>query len=173
MGRRTRGATPRTARLQVAMTPGELTDIVEAAEAAGMTVPELVRGHLARVVRWTRSGRTISELDQEDIELAPVEDPERATERRILAALRERPQPSDGEIAERLDCTVHVVTRVRRDAGIPGVERPMPRSGWQETIRQLHAQGLTNRQIAEETGWALRTVQQRVYQCGLRANRRK
>jgi DNA-binding NarL/FixJ family response regulator len=64
----------------------------------------------------------------------------------------EDPQPTPEEV------------QAARDARIKEPE-------WAPRIRDLHARGLTNLQIAEETGWTLSNVRQKLFRLRLRANR--
>lgn len=78
----------------------------------------------------------------------------------------------DTEIAAELGTTADAVRSTRRRHRVEGQGTYVPEgSGWEERTRELHARGLTTAQIAEETGWSIRTVQQRLWRCGLRAHR--
>ena len=78
----------------------------------------------------------------------------------------------DTEIATERGCSADTVRGIRRRYGVPGQGPHTPtRSGWEDRIRALHAQGLTTHAIAEATGWAIRTVQQRLVRLRLPANR--
>jgi DNA-binding NarL/FixJ family response regulator len=77
----------------------------------------------------------------------------------------------DNQIAEALGGTSEQIRSARRRAGLPGQSGRAP-SGWQSTVAALHARGLTNDEIAAETGWTLGTVQQRVWKLGLRSHRK-
>lgn len=79
---------------------------------------------------------------------------------------------ADREIAEALGTTPMTVRYHRRQAGIARPSQPTPTlSGWQDTIRALHAQGLRDAEIAEKAGFTSRTVQEYRHRLGLRANR--
>lgn len=80
----------------------------------------------------------------------------------------------DREIAQRLGVGVDLVRGVRRRAGVAAAPWTPPaeaRSGWQERLRELHGEELLVAEIAERTGWTIRTVQQRLHALGLRAHR--
>jgi DNA-binding NarL/FixJ family response regulator len=42
---------------------------------------------------------------------------------------------------------------------------------WGPQLRELHAQGLTNQEIAEQTGWTRENVRQKLFKLKLAANR--
>lgn len=76
----------------------------------------------------------------------------------------------DEDVAEILGISANVAKKVRHALGIrfraaPSVTVPHSR------IRSLHAAGLRTREIAARTGLTYRTVQQRLYELGLKANR--
>lgn len=58
-----------------------------------------------------------------------------------------------------------VVEQARRDARIKDPE-------WAPELRALHAEGLTNAQICERTGWTEANVRTRMHRLQLKANRR-
>jgi len=76
----------------------------------------------------------------------------------------------DGEVGRRLGLPPAVVRRTRREAGVAG-STWRARTGWEARIGEAHGRGLTTPQIAEATGYTVRTVQQRLAELGLKANR--
>lgn len=76
---------------------------------------------------------------------------------------------SDPEIGEALGVSGAWVYRLRSRAGIPA-GRPY-RTDWESTIRDMHARGLTTRQIAAESEYHPNTVRQLLSRLGLRAHR--
>lgn len=68
----------------------------------------------------------------------------------------------DPEIAETTGASVETVRAVRRRAGVAGHPKPRARSGWEERIRELRARGMDADEIVAETGWARRTVLDRI-----------
>ena len=124
----------------------------------------------------------IAELDRlaEAVDRArPGHDPATAGElrpslRSVRIAELARAGRTDPQIAAEIGATTDAVRSLRRRAGVaPGIApgSGQPRSGWEARTRELHARGLTNAEIAAETGWAIHTVQQRLWRLGLRANR--
>lgn len=170
MGRRSRSpdGVTRSTTMSIAVTPDEASEIREAAAAQGLSITEWGRGYLLRGARWEAGGGDPDELDQEGgPELAPVEDPIRRTERQIEAALRERPQPTDVAISERLGVSVHVVRKHRAHLGIPGVEHH-GESGWRDDLLEALGGTIPPRlpraeaeRVAVDLGWTVGSVRTR------------
>lgn len=80
---------------------------------------------------------------------------------------------SDRELATALGVSYWSARTLRRQIGAPTAQaKPgTPPSGWQDRIRELHAEGQTVPEIAAATGWALSTVRQRLYLLRLTAHR--
>ena len=88
---------------------------------------------------------------------------------RVLDRIRELAAAgrSDPEIAAELDRSVWAVAKLRQRYDIPPGVPPGGASlgtGWREKIGPLHDAGLTIAQIAAQTGYTVRTVEQRLYE---------
>lgn len=99
--------------------------------------------------------------------VAPVESPERATERRMDAALARRPRLSDRAIADELGLTIDVVRGHRESRGIAAAPQIAARE-WEARIRGAWREGITGTELAEATGYTVATVRQRCHELGLR-----
>lgn len=136
-------------RLSVWLTPGELAEIVA---VAGDQPTVWARGILLRQARRQADG-----LDT-DVDVAPVEDPIRKTEREVLVELARKPRLTDGEIAEKLRLGPDVVTRIRRSHRISPATTTRRKSGWEAKIRAAFDRGLSDAEIAAECGYSVATV---------------
>lgn len=154
---------PRKFDLRVPLTDAEKSEI--AAAAGDTPVATWARGLLLAQARRLNAGLPVN------LDARPVEDPVRATERALDAALAEEPRLSDPAIAERLGLTVDVVRRHREAAGIAPAPTPKLGAAWEAPIREAHARGLLTAEIAAATGYSVRTVQQRLSELGLKANK--
>lgn len=155
--------TPRPHEVRIPVTDGERAEITAA--AGDTPVATWARALLLAQARRLNAGLPVN------LDARPAEDPVRATERALDAALAEVPRLSDPAIAERLELTVDVVRRHREAAGIEAAPGQAFGTAWEGPIREAHARGLLTREIAEATGYTVRTVQQRLSQLRLKANK--
>lgn len=76
----------------------------------------------------------------------------------------------DAAIGAAIGWTAAQVRRARRTLGLSGVGYRV-RSDWEARVSDAHARGLTTPEIAAETGYSVRTVQEYLHRLGLRAHR--
>lgn len=79
----------------------------------------------------------------------------------------------DPQVAAELGIPQATVRSIRRRLGLRGTALPKERSGWEARLRKWHAEGLSDPEIAERSGWTIRTIQQRRSQLRLPANGRR
>lgn len=158
--------------IRVPVTDTEHATLRAAADSLGLGLGTWLREIALRAARRLELG-----LDGDAPGLPAPEPPEvreaRALEARLDAALAEEPRRTDPDIAEELNLGVDIVRRHRQARGIAAVQPSAYAStDWAERITEAHSRGLTNPEIAEATGYTVRTVQQRLSQLRLRAHRR-
>lgn len=88
-------------------------------------------------------------------------------------AVMSRAGSTASEIAATMTCTVDHVKYLRKQVGITAPAPGPPRSGWEDTLRELHAEGKTVTQIIQATGWGAGTTYNRLSALGLKATRGK
>jgi hypothetical protein len=149
------------------MSDAEIAIIDQACEAL-----DLDRAPFVRRLALLQARRILAGLPPDpSLALPPEPMSDRdATRARVVAALEVRPQRTDTAIADELGLTSTAVRDIRRAEGIPGVEHHKT-TDWRARITDAHARGLTTAAIAAETGYTVRTVQQRLAELGLKAHR--